>query len=864
MKLTRLVLKNFAAIWAGMNLKEINIDFTKCNNRITLLVGRNGSGKTSLLSNIHPFPYLGTLDIRNTQELILEGKEGLKIFEFEDGDTKYRAEHHYLIQSGRRKTLCFFKKNGKEMNPSGTVKSFYDVINMEFNLDQAFLKVIRLGPNVNDIITMKASERKDFISTFLSEIDAYSQCFKVANEESKFIKNRLKLVTSEYDKLDDISEMKILKENTSKYMEVNTSTRDTLIQKLYSFKGEMKVAILDEFKINDYLDEYNRNKELIESDKFTPEFIISQKTAKSELGSRIDTLNYKIKFLDDERMNLSNELVDIETKMVDIRNKINLISQNNSIDMIDDSIRKYEKELEELGDIEIPELSKSGAMLIMISLEAISEKFEGIMHYDHSFIRMTKELMMGKKVSKLSKIINSYADDCIIDISKEIATQELVNKAGNSSGAVLFVPSDCDMYQRCPYYTSFHKKKKPVSIENLNNQIELYTEFKNFGKDLEYVLNNCDKEDLKGYINSSEGILAMFLTAPGKVHSHIEEGIEMIEKIVSTHENIEKAEKIKARLNELKLERASLADLGSITVLNDQLNDLELRATNIRAKMVAIDVELDQKKEELNDLKNDLEVVEYNCEVISQYEGIINKKETIVENYNKAMESLELIKVYDAQVNAYETQIRELDNTIRDQKNIIDNLTYKIMKKEELETQKNGIEERFEYVELIKESLSSTKGIPLIFIQLYLKNIQIFANQIIQSMFDDSISLCDFIITDKEFSIPYKVNGIEVTDISYASQGQRATISLALSFAILQQFISKYNILLLDEMDGPLYKDNKEKFVRIIEEQMERIGCEQCIMITHNNIFENYPVDLIFTSPLEVNDYNKSNVIWKV
>ena len=103
-----------------MNLKEINIDFTKCNNRITLLVGRNGSGKTSLLSNIHPFPYLGTLDIRNTQELILEGKEGLKIFEFEDGDTKYRAEHHYLIQSGRRKTLYVFGERRDNFSEKGS------------------------------------------------------------------------------------------------------------------------------------------------------------------------------------------------------------------------------------------------------------------------------------------------------------------------------------------------------------------------------------------------------------------------------------------------------------------------------------------------------------------------------------------------------------------------------------------------------------------------------------------------------------------------------------------------------------------------------------------------------------------------
>ena len=73
MRIKRLKLKNFASIYAGMSLKEIDIDFTKCQNDITLLVGKNGSGKTSILSNLHPFPYLGNLDLRNSQSLIIEG-----------------------------------------------------------------------------------------------------------------------------------------------------------------------------------------------------------------------------------------------------------------------------------------------------------------------------------------------------------------------------------------------------------------------------------------------------------------------------------------------------------------------------------------------------------------------------------------------------------------------------------------------------------------------------------------------------------------------------------------------------------------------------------------------------------------------
>ena len=42
MKITRLILENFANIYTAMNKKKIDIDFTKCKNNITILVGDNG------------------------------------------------------------------------------------------------------------------------------------------------------------------------------------------------------------------------------------------------------------------------------------------------------------------------------------------------------------------------------------------------------------------------------------------------------------------------------------------------------------------------------------------------------------------------------------------------------------------------------------------------------------------------------------------------------------------------------------------------------------------------------------------------------------------------------------------------------
>ena len=51
--------------------------------------------------------------------------------------------------------------------------------------------------------------------------------------------------------------------------------------------------------------------------------------------------------------------------------------------------------------------------------------------------------------------------------------------------------------------------------------------------------------------------------------------------------------------------------------------------------------------------------------------------------------------------------------------------------------------------------------------------------------------------------------------------------------------------MLLDEIDGPLDIKNRERFIRILENQIDRISSEQNFLITHNDMFSSYPVDIL-------------------
>ena len=57
--------------------------------------------------------------------------------------------------------------------------------------------------------------------------------------------------------------------------------------------------------------------------------------------------------------------------------------------------------------------------------------------------------------------------------------------------------------------------------------------------------------------------------------------------------------------------------------------------------------------------------------------------------------------------------------------------------------------------------------------------------------------------------------------------------------------MSRYNIMLLDELDSVLDESKRQKFIAIVEKLMEMIDAEQTFVISHNNMFSMYPVDLI-------------------
>ena len=212
MKVLNLTLKCFQGIYVTMHTEYLHLDLSKNTNKICLITGPNGRGKTVLLSQLTPFATLGTLDERDILPLIMSGKNGYKKITIQDGENEYEIEHFYTPSKTSHTIKSYVKKNGEELNPNGNVTSFKEVIRTELDMEQEYMKLVRLGNNVVNMIDLKSAERKTFMSKILEDANIYLKYFKKINSEVNTLKTLISHTMNKMSKLniEDVEDSKDL------------------------------------------------------------------------------------------------------------------------------------------------------------------------------------------------------------------------------------------------------------------------------------------------------------------------------------------------------------------------------------------------------------------------------------------------------------------------------------------------------------------------------------------------------------------------------------------------------------------------------------------------------------------------------
>lgn len=849
MKILYLKLTNFINIVTAFNTETIEIDFSKSNNNVVLLTGPNGSGKTSILSCLHPFPTNGNMDVRSDNPIIVPRENGYKEIHISDGDDLYVIQHFYTRNGDKHIIKSYIQKNGVELNENGNVTSFKEIVEKELGLEQDYMKLTRLGSNVTNFIDMKRQERKNFTGKIISEADIYLSYHKKIMADKNKVNIQINHTSDLIRRLqvDDLGELKKAQKSLQHQIEALTAKIE---------KANSELSVL-QYQLNDCGDIPAMRERIQEKEKElkhiqkalarASEIKISISTlksmieeakiailkAKSSLDTNIITRTGILNQLD----SIANEIDSIRREIARIEDDQNIKDMEANIELLRETIRRRAKESGISGYVrpcskaEMEDLIKmlDKCMDILLSTYELGKgPIQKAVSFFHTKTDIEKYTRENKEKIKRNKM-QSLCEQVYAEVSKDIGL--LGPDCKNPSGCRVY-----DFYQRIYEYAT-QAPDKVIEDETFLAYTKMA--YNNIQTVLKYLR---DYHDI--FEKMPECIKDQFLMST--VLAHICNMEWIYDKDIIFHELglITDDELQDADLEELSRQKSMLAQYkkanSNIEYFQNKLEELIDSRTSLMGQ-------LDKVKETINSLNEEIAEKEAS---VSDYEDMVvamEHEDEVETEFNDLKSKLTLASQLSLQIrektsilNDLQFRKNKMSKTHQDNEFRIEN--YKRYKKD-----LDELSSKFTDLEYLARALSSREGIPLIFIQAYLKDIKDVANQLLDVVYDGDLHLEDFEITADEFGIPYSTKGTTVKDVIYASQGERSFISLALSFALTYKSISKYNIMLLDEIDATLDISNREKFLHVLEMQIDMIHAEQVFVISHNDMFNAYPVDIVDT-----------------
>lgn len=884
MRITRLYLKNFIHIYSGMHKRVVELNLKDIDKKINIFIGKMGSGKTAILGHLQPFSSYGTLDSRNQEDLILAEEDGLKEIEYEINDHYYKIQHKYTWNKSSKthSVKSYIQRDGIELNENGNVRSFKEIIKLEFGIEQNFLRLLRLGPNVSNLINMKSTERKSFIASLLEDADVYTTLFQKINEDYRGINSILSVMSNKLNSLsaDKESEMKIelsqLTDIVSKLQEDIQKDREEISRLI-----GINQSISSNKSIDELLEIIKKSNEM--KDHLLQEMtLIHEKLDKTPLEN-IEDLSIQYGKISAILVNLEESIISITSKYDSTesdRNKIRdyllLQKSNTQIQSLETQLQiayqKYKEAEEGINNFQC-KYSYEYLGSLQTSIESFQFAIEELCANSEKVIHKLyySDNTLGKWANRQLNILRG----------RQVNLKKLLNNIQFSieyeCPLPLYRPPMCPT-DNCPFIISHPQIIKEKNSHKCNQKI---MDLKHEIDSLEIEISEC--EDCIYQIPKMDFIKKLWekISIPLKNIGALNEN-----KLITILTNLNSRchwyspDVLQSTIEKLKMQDSYESLKSNYFILKNEL--IELKASIGKYN----DEDLEMKDSELSKLMNELkelqikkettmkekERIEELLEILRDSENLKERYKKLSDEYNSQLTQIDDLTHIINRMQVNLSMITDLQKSIQENSIIYNqkmsrlNQLNTIMQdiKSTTESYNEYLEER-NILKTLLDAVSSKEGIPVIIVKLFLDECKSIVNDLIADIFDDDLEILDFDLREdtNEFKIPYLINGVAVEDISSASQGQTSVISIALSFALCRKAMFDYNIMLLDEIDNSIHKRDREKFIAILSKQMNSVHSEQIFLITHNDIFQQsgLPVNIILTTPESIDIYpNQSKI----
>ena len=896
MKYQWIELQNYAGIYNGMRLNQIKIDFTKCKTNKILIRGDNGSGKSTLMSAINVNPDSNDKFIPNA-----EARKNLCIL---DNGIEYIIRYiHPVTNSGRGTTKGYISKNVNgqmvELNPNGNISSCKDILYQEFNLDSNFMALSQLSSEDRGLVDRKPAERKKLLNGILSTLDTYNNIYKTLNKKASIFRSTTNSLAYKIDSIGDETTLQLNLKSVENRINSLEAKKNELIESSAAIKVEIN-KFLEILKVNNYdiiVSELSEVKNTVKSldksiknimDKYgisdiskVDAFIKHIEADCIRLESDMDNDRKQLPLLLAQRESECKELEDKTAKLNALQSDYNYLDIKNAKQEAENIVNDYDKVFNEMGLRNIDLITKSefdSAIEALEYLQSIGNAL--IANYDIDLVKLcvNNRNRINEDIAKLKseKDALSNAKQELSDLEKKAYEFDSMRNIAN---ALINRPNECKI-DNCYFikealeannkYPESEYNKLQMDIGGIKEYISDTTDHIEFAEECSEIVKQIDiiNRELQSKMRfisklpvrqdfAETFLIRLVNNDPfndiARLYKYIDCG-NMIEEYKVAKQNLHNFE-VEFKIYESKNEMIE-SIISSIDILNSKTNALANDINNMNDKIKKSEIELSNMKNVKD--KVDLLYHKINDDYIpskSREEELINIKNSLENN------NIEINKLQTELVNI-NNMLGSINNDIKRETETRDDLKHQSQLLVEYKHEYDIYMKKYTKIEKIKYYASPNTGIQTVFMELYMNKIIAIANDLLSLLFEGEFTLQPFIINEGEFRIPCMGSGLMHDDISSMSTAQRCMISMILSFSLLYQSSTKYNVIKLDELDGFLDTNNRGYFLTLLDKLMNLLRCEQCFIISHNNELAAYNCDIIL---LKSNDVviDGGNIIWK-
>lgn len=773
-----------------------DMDIELGEEKIVIIKGPNGSGKTSLLKQItHP------LSSHDRFNRLKPGEdEGYIKTYLTYKNRDYRIQHLYKRDKKSVKVLSYLAKKIDdsyiELVDNGLPTKFIDIANKELDYDKYMYDILNIGVSNKGLVDRTNVERIEYLKKIL-KLDVLDNIknnvldnLKERNANLKYIKNKL----SEFSPLKDINNQKNKLKEVSIDIDNKISSKERELSKLSLM--EDKTSILKE-ELKKY--------ELELSDLSKIKDILSNVKSNMNLESLKEQLRDEINNVKNDISNYSSEIDRINSNLMNIK-EVDIDSLNKEKEFIENFMKefndKYSLFIKDKSSIIEDEVNLENKRKVIENIRQLSDGY--------SMDELSDDLIENENLSDIVKIAEDNLNKCKEEIANDKQKLEKINLSTNLVNKE--VPSECEI-PKCPLRLELERQLRELDIYNILNKniknneenLERLNLGYNYAKEKYKVLKRIKQNlDLINYnIKNNNGLFTLD-----------DEYDSIIEKLffIKDSKDYDNNKKNLERLNTLiELDTSSGSGkkeklLKEINILSDKKNDKNKYLQKLIKKENKVNISLNDYNN-LSIKKNDIDYIMYDIN------SKIRKVNDDIRNYSNNAMNINNLK---SDIMILKEKLQKVTDEYYRLNNNISSIKKYTLEFEETEKQVNELS-------ILREIIN--KKLPGKILENFLFDVSNSVNNLLEDFMT--------IRFDIKEGIDILVNRDGIERLSNdLSQGEKSILAMAL-LMVFKKNVS-WDIISFDELDATLDESNKDKFIYMLRDYSELVNnLSQIFIVTH-------------------------------